>query len=91
MSNRRVSIPVSEKLYQRFTNSLQWGERTNVMVILIEQLCDIMEREGAEGMAKIYLGKIRLGETNEELSSDDITRAVGRAFKHTKAQDRTEE
>lgn len=85
--NRRLSIPVSEDLYQRFTRSLPWGERTNVVIVLLEQLCEVMEKEGMQGLAKIYLGRVKIGTTNEELSENDLERAVGRAFRHTKTPD----
>ncbi len=88
---RRLAIPVSEDLYQRFTRNIPWGERTNIMVVLTEQLCELMEKEGLSGMALVYMGKVKLGASNEELSNDELTRAVERAFRYTKTQNRDED
>lgn len=84
---RRISIPVTEELYQRFTHTLPWGQRTNIMTIIFEQLCDAMETQGKEGLAAIYLGRIKLEVNDGELSSDDIERAFKTAFGHTSAQE----
>ena len=91
MGERRISVPVSEDLYQRFTKLLPWGERKNAMLVILEQLCDILEKHGREGLAAIYLGRIKIGINNEELSEDELERAVRRAFRHTKSPHNDEE
>jgi len=88
---RRISIPVTEELYQRFTKKLPWGQRTNIMTLIFEQLCDIMDKEGKAALASIYLGRIRLEVSNEELSPDDIERAFKSAFGHTSASEGDED
>ncbi len=46
MSQRRISTPVSEDLYQRFTTALPWGYRSTIVVNLLEQICDMIEEDG---------------------------------------------
>jgi len=88
---RRISIPVSERLYQRFNSLIPWGERRSVVTILLEQLCEVVEKRGGDCLASLYLGKIRIGDSNEELSADDLKRAVQIAFRHKEASDDSEE
>jgi len=42
----RVSIEVTEELARRFEDAIPWGVRSKVMSIVIEDLLDLIDREG---------------------------------------------
>lgn len=81
--DRRLSIPLTEKLYQRFTK-FPWGERCKVVTALLEQLCDMAESSSVnECMIGVMLGRVKVTKTNEELSIHELERAVAKNFKHS--------
>lgn len=43
---KRVNINISEDLYNRWTNAVEHGIRTKVLVALIETVCILVEKMG---------------------------------------------
>ncbi len=43
---KRVNINVSEELYNRWTNAVEHGMRTKVLIALIETTCILVEKMG---------------------------------------------
>jgi hypothetical protein len=43
---KRVNINVSEDLYNRWTNAVEYGIRTKVLTALIETTCILVEKMG---------------------------------------------
>ena len=42
----RLTIEVSEDLATRFSDAIPWGLRSKVMALIIEDLLDMIEKEG---------------------------------------------
>ena len=42
----RLSFEVGEDQYNRFTNLVPWGLRSQLMSALLDSLCDLIEEEG---------------------------------------------
>lgn len=48
---RRLSLDITEQLYDRLNKNFEWGERTKVVIGLLEYACDMVEKKGPEALA----------------------------------------
>ena len=44
--DRRLSLSISEELYQRLNNCFEWGEKNRVLTRVLEWVCDKVEQHG---------------------------------------------
>lgn len=92
MKDRRLSVPLSSSIYLRLQRLIPWGQRATIIVMLIEQLCDIIEESGGETLVKLYSGRIKLQEDkNANISAEDAERAIRNHLRRTTEQDGDEE
>ncbi len=92
MKDRRLSIPLANSLYLRLQRLIPWGQRATIVVMLIEQLCDIVEESGGEILVKLYSGRIRLQEDkNANISAEDAERAIRNHLRRASEQNEDEE
>lgn len=76
-SFRRLSIPVSRKLYNRQQNLIPWGQRALAFRLLITQLLDMVEEHGVKVLIDLHVGRVKLQEDpNVTISPEVAERAL---------------
>lgn len=82
MSNRQLALPIPEPLYARFQANMPWGQRAKIVIMLIEQLCDMIEQNPDDQiLVKLYTGRVQLKDISDaKLSPEDAERAIGNYF-----------
>lgn len=56
----RLNLELPQELYDRSYRLIPWGWRNQLMIVLIDQLLDAIEKEGLTVAALIIDGKLKL-------------------------------
>jgi len=68
----RLSVEISEETHIRMQNRIPWGLKSKVMVILLEDLLDLIEKHGDIVLAAII---------NRTISSQQVITGLDRTIK----------
>jgi len=68
----RLSVEVSAETYQRLTNRIPWGLKGKIMVILLEDLLDLVEKHGDIVLAALI---------NRSLSARQVVKGLDKLIK----------
>jgi len=68
----RLSVEISEETYLRMQNRIPWGLKSKVMVILLEDLLDLVEKHGDIVLAAII---------NRTISAQQVVKGLDKTIK----------
>jgi len=74
----RLSVEVSEETYRRLTNHIPWGLKGKIMVILLEDLLDLVEKHGDIVLAALI---------NRSLSARQVVKGLDKLIKDKEESD----
>uniref|UniRef100_A0A6M3JD02 Uncharacterized protein n=1 Tax=viral metagenome TaxID=1070528 RepID=A0A6M3JD02_9ZZZZ len=68
----RLSVEISEETYLRMQNRIPWGLKSKIMVILLEDLLDLIEKHGNIVLAAII---------DRTISSQQVIKGLDRTIR----------